>query len=107
MFTLKLYRRMPYLEGVPNHKMQKIVAVHRVLSMEIGQKGQALELWAFESNENGQHATYYIGEPEEGMDAFGKRDLHLYNENGSWWQWGYLENWEGNTTERFRPASYG
>ena len=108
MFTLKLYRRMPVIEGAPNHKQAKIIEVARIVSNEIGQKGQALELWAMPSNDYSNYETYYVGEPEEGMDAFGKRDLHLNSpEPGSWWGWAFLENSEGQTTERYTPASYG
>lgn len=104
MFTLKLYRRMG---PETQHKMHKVVAAQRVVVMEIGSKGRALELQVFESNQNNNFETYYVGEPEEGMDAYGRDDLHLGIEPGSWWGWGLLENWEGNTSEHYRPANYG
>lgn len=104
MFTLKLYRRVG--PGT-SQKMHKVVAAHRVVVMEIGRGSRALELWAFESNQNNNYETYFIGEPEEGMDAHGSESLHLGTEPGSWWGWGLLENWEGNTSEHYRPASYG
>lgn len=103
MFTLKLYRRKA--PGTMQ-KMHKIIAVHRAVVMEIGAKGQALELWAFPGPGN-EYESYYIGEPEPGMDAYGSESLHLGCEPGSWWGWGLLENWEGNTSEHYRPASYG
>jgi hypothetical protein len=103
MFTLKLYRR----KGPDTRqKMHKIITVHRVVVLEIGEKGQALELWAFTGAGN-DYESYYIGEPEEGMDAHGKLDLHLGVEPNSWWGWGLLENQDGKTSEHYRPASYG
>lgn len=108
MFTLKLYRRLPALPeaGVPPHKHRKVMSVHRVMVLEIGKEGRALELWAF-PNESNDYQAYYIGEPELGMDAYGQQGLHLDYEPHSWWGWGLLENWEGNTTEHYRPAGYG
>lgn len=103
MFTLKLFRR----KGPETHqKMHKIITVDRVVVLEIGKKNQALELWAFPDTSNAYEA-YYIGEPEEGMDAYGKLDLHLGLEPYSWWGWGLLENAAGKTSEHYRPASYG
>lgn len=102
MFTLKLYRR----KGPDTLlKMHKVLAVDRVVVMDIGEKGRALELWAFD--QRGNYESYFIGDPDEGMDAHGKLDLHLDNETKSWWGWGLLENWEGNTSEHYRPAGYG
>jgi len=104
MFTLKLYRR----KGPETaQKMHKVIAVHRAVVMDIGEKGQALELWAFKSDQNNDYETYYIGAPEQGMDAYGREDLHLGVDPNSWWGWGLLENWEGNTTEHYRPHNYG
>lgn len=103
MFTLKLYRRRG---PDTKQKMRKVVAVNRVVVLEIGEKGQALEMWAFTGPGN-EYEHYYIGEPEPGMDAFGKLDLHMGIEPNSWWGWGLLENWEGNTSEHYRPAGYG
>lgn len=102
MFTLKLYRR----HAESGTKMHKVISVHHVVVMEIGKEGHALELWAFTSLSN-DYETYYVGKPEEGMDAYGKDDLHLGVEPNSWWGWGLLENWEGNTTEHYRPHNYG
>lgn len=106
MFTLKLYRWSPALEGCPK-KQTKVIQVHEVIVQEIGQQGTALELWAFMNSGKFGHETYYIGEPEKGMLAFGKRDLHLDKNPGSWWGWGLLENDKGVTSEHYRPASYG
>lgn len=104
MFTLKLYRR-----SCPGSKQisHKVVAVHRVVVHEIGVEGHALEIIAFSSNQNNDYETYYIGTPEQGMDAYGRQDMHLGDGDHSWWGWGLLENWEGNTSEHYRPASYG
>lgn len=74
--------------------------------MEIGKNGKALELQAY-LDQSSIPETYYIGEPEPGMDAFGRDDLHLGTEERSWWGWGLLENSEGRTSEHYRPASYG
>lgn len=82
------------------------VRARRAVS-EIGDKKQALELTVFPREDSNDYQTYYIGKPEEGMDAFGREDLHLGLEPGSWWGWGLLENWEGNTTEHYRPHNYG
>ena len=102
MFTLKLYRRTG---PGSNQKMHKIIAVHDAVVHEIGDKGQALELHAT-IDDKGNYDTYYVGEPEEGMEAHGRDDLHLDQAPGSWWGWGLLENSEGNTSEHYRPASY-
>ena len=103
MFTLKLYRR----KGPNSHqKMHKIITVKEVVVLEIGDKGQALELHAI-YDELGNYDIWYVGEPEEGMDAFGRNDLHLDMSAGSWWGWGLLENADGKTSEHYRPASYG
>lgn len=103
MFTLKLYRR----KG-PNssHKTHKVITVHEVVVHEIGTKGQALELHAI-YGEPSNYDIYYVGQPEEGMDAFGRDDLHMDMSPGSWWGWGLLENADGKTSEHYRPASYG
>lgn len=109
MFTLKLYRR----KGPDSvQKMHKVLEIERVVVMEIGNEGpapsdgkKALELWAFTGKND--YESYYIGEPSEGMDAFGRKDLHLGSDPGSWWGWGLLENSAGNTTEHYRPGSYG
>jgi len=103
MFTLKLYRR----KGPnSNQKMHKVIAVQRITVHEIGEKGQALELHAF-TDAVGNYESYYVGEPEPGMESYGRDDLHLDQAPRSWWGWGLLENWEGNTSEHYRPASYG
>lgn len=106
MFTLKLYRRLPAVDGRAE-KQTKVICAHHVQVIEIGSKGRALEIWAFDDREPSPYEGYYIGEPEEGMDAFGRPGLHLESGPYSWWGWGLLENWEGNTSEHYRPASYG
>lgn len=105
MFTLKLYRRNPPLEGAPGEIVTKIIPVHEVTTVQIGKERKALELWAH--RDGADRETYYIGEPEPGMDAYEKDGNHLEFGPYSWWGWGLLENWEGNTTQHFRPASYG
>jgi hypothetical protein len=75
--------------------------------MEIGEKRQALELRAYDAHTTNAPTTYFIGQPEEGMVAHGRDDLHLQFDEHSWWGWGLLENWEGNTSQHFRPAGYG
>jgi hypothetical protein len=87
--------------------MHKVIAVHRAVVLEIGENRQALELWAFKTHQNNDYESYYIGVPESGMDAYGRDDLHLGTEPGSWWGWGLLENLEGKTSEHYRPAGYG
>ena len=102
MFTLKLYRRNPG----GGTKITKTITIDHIQVMEIGKEGHALELWAFPAPLSIPE-TYYVGVPEEGMEAFGKNDLHLDSGPRSWWGWGLLENMQGNTTEHYRPASYG
>lgn len=106
MFTLKLYR----LKGPgSSQKMVKVLSVHHVVVMDIGNMGtdhgsSALELQAFQADNS--YETYFVGTPEKGMDAFGRDDLHLDSGPGSWWKWGILENSAGKTTEYYRPAGY-
>jgi hypothetical protein len=102
MFTLKLFRQ----HAQSRTKMHKVMEFHRVAVMEIGKDGHALELQAFKTELSNDYETYYIGLPEEGMDAYGKEDLHLGLEPHSWWGWGLLENSAGKTTEHYRPASW-
>jgi hypothetical protein len=104
MFTLKLYRRSCPSSAL---KMHKVMAAHRVVVMEIGEACHALELQVFPSENNNVYETYYVGEPEKGMEAYGRDDLHLSSEPHSWWGWGLLENMKGATSEHYRPASYG
>lgn len=92
MFTLKLFRSRN------GQLVTKVVAVHHVQTMEIGKTGRMLELWAFHGQEPSTYDAYFIGEPDPGMDA-------VNDENH--WGWGLLENWEGNTSEHYRPAGYG
>lgn len=113
MFTLKLYRRAPHRLEVSTEwrpwgggqLSTKVVAVDHVVTHHIGEKGQALEIWAFAPN--GSYETYFVGLPEEHMDAYGREDLHLASSSPEWWQWGLLENGEGRTSEHYRPTSYG
>lgn len=103
MFTLKLYRR----KGPDSvQKTTMVMTVDHVVAHEIGEKKKALELHAFNGPQPSGYNIFYVGEPEEGMDAFGK-PLHLDIGDQSWWGWGLLENAAGNTTEHYRPGSYG
>lgn len=102
MFTLKLYR----IKGPGSvHIMHKVITVREVVVHQIGTKGQALEIHAV-YDELGNYDIWYVGVPEEGMDAFGRNDLHLDMSPGSWWGWGLLENADGKTSEFYRPAGY-
>jgi hypothetical protein len=92
MFTLKLYRRRN------GQLVTKVLAVHHVTTMEIGTKKKTLEIWAHRSTLGSDYEAYYVGEREDDMTA-------LTDENH--FGWGLLENWEGNTTEHYRPSSYG
>lgn len=92
MFTLKLYRRKN------GQLVTKVLAVHYVTTMEIGENRKTLEIWAYKSEQGGDYESYYVGEREETMTAL-TDDNHF--------GWGLLENLEGNTTEHYRPASYG
>ena len=108
MFTLKLFRRHPHVEGIPNTKMHMVMVVDHVVVSEIGNQDRdekALEIQTFQAD--GSYDTYYVGVPDVGMDAYGKDDLHLGSGPYSWWGWGLLENSAGKTTEHYRPASYG
>lgn len=107
MFTLKLYRR------VNGQKVSLAVAAHRVVAIEVpssrdqsdpGSKAKLLELQAYGSDQNNDWTTYFVGEDPKSPNS-------LIDPNGmgnySLWGWGLLENWEGNTSEHYRPASYG
>lgn len=102
MFTLKLFRSHP---GV--RLTTKVVAAHHVVSMTIGSRDAAMELWVFHGPEPSAYDVYYIGETEPGMEAHDQEGRHLEIGANSWWGWGLLENWEGNTSEHYRPAGYG
>ena len=73
--------------------------------MEIGSKRQMIEIHAVPPGSvgGGDYEIYFVGAAEEGMSSI---DRDGWNMN-SQWGWGLLENWEGNTTQHFRPASYG
>lgn len=92
MFTLKLYRRRN------GQLVTRIIAVHHITAMVIGTKQKTIEIWAHRTAQGGDYDAFFVGEREAGMTA-------LTDENH--FGWGLLENWEGNTTEHFRPASYG
>ena len=92
MFTLKLFRR------TNGQLITKVLAVDHVQTMEIGRDKKTLEIWAFKTPSGDGYEAYFVGEREKNMTA-----LNEANHFG----WGLLENWEGNTTQHFRPASYG
>lgn len=104
MFTLKLYRRFD-----PHPKMQKIIEVKEVRVFEIGHKkgdeGTALEIHAI-FDDLGHQDIYYMGAPEEGMESYGRDNLHLDHGYGSWWGYGYLENAAGKTCAKYWPGSF-
>lgn len=90
MFTLKLFRRDN------GQLVTKTIAVHHVQTMEIGNNRKTIEIWAFKDEYD--YKNYYVGELEQEMTELN---------NGNHWGWGLLENWEGNTSQHYRPASYG
>jgi len=90
MFTLKLFKRNN------GQLITKTIAVHHVQTMEIGANQKTIEIWAFKDAND--YENYFVGEREEEMTAL--------NDNNHW-GWGLLENWEGNTSQHYRPASYG
>lgn len=107
MFTLKLYRRSGYDTAKITHKVLEVdhVVVH-AMTEPVNDK-QSLEIQAFYDAECRTWDVFYVGEPSKGMEAFGKKDLHLHSGCHSWWGWGLLENAVGKTTEHYRPGSYG
>lgn len=108
MFTLKLFRRKAHIcNNGDRTLMHMVLPVSKVIVLEIGKDGHALEIQAYKSDAKFDYETYYVGEPEPGMEDFGSDSLHLETGPRSWWGWGLLENWEGNTSEHYRPASYG
>lgn len=94
MFTLKLFK------SVGGELITRAVAVHHVETQTCG-KG-LLSIWAFHGPEPSAYDSYYIG--EAGPDATAVDDIA---HPGNHWGWGLLENWEGNTSEHYRPAGYG
>lgn len=92
MFTLKLFRSRN------GQLVTKVLAAHHVQTMTIGEAGRMIELWAFQGPEPSAYEAFYIGEAEPGMNAL---------DDSNHFGWGLLENWEGNTSEHYRPAGYG
>jgi hypothetical protein len=103
MFTLKLYRRFN------GQKIQKTIPVHHVVVIEIGTLNRLLEIHAYAeaTPANDVHEVYYLRDAEEGMTAIESDVPGEHQGWGNHWGWGLLENWEGNTSEHYRPASYG
>ena len=96
MFTLKLFRSRN------GQLVTRVIACDHVQTMTIGETGRIIELWAFHGPEPSGYDCYYIGEAEPGMSAVDDIAHH-----GNHYGWGLLENWEGNTSQHFRPAGYG
>lgn len=92
MFTLKLYR------SENGQRVTHIQECHNVQVMQIGASESMLELWALKGARPADYDTFYIGDPDPGMDALTQQNHY---------QWGLLENAAGKTTEHFRPAGYG
>lgn len=92
MFTLKLYRRKN------GQLITKVMSVHHVTALEVGKTNKTIELQAHNSEHGGDYVNYFVGDREPEMTA-------LNDENH--FGWGLLENMAGNTTEHYRPASYG
>jgi hypothetical protein len=97
VFTLKLFKR---IGGLGGELVTRVVAVDHVQTKQIGDKG--LSIWAFRGPDPSPYDTYFLGEFGPDADAVDNID-HW----GNHFQWGLLENWEGNTSEHYRPASYG
>jgi hypothetical protein len=99
MFTLKLFYRKD-----DGGLVTKILPCHHVEAREFGKgDAKAIELWVFDGPEpQGKYDSYLIGN----MEAQPGREDPNFISSG-WFGWGLLENWEGNTTQHFRPASYG
>lgn len=98
MFTLKLFKRLGPAPG--QDIVTRVVAVHHVQTRKFAELG--LEIWAFHGPEPSGYDTYYVGEFGPDADA-----VDNINHFGNHFGWGLLENWEGNTSEHYRPTSYG
>lgn len=92
MFALKLFRSRN------GQLVTRVVAVDHLQTMTIGKSGRMIEIWAFQASEPSAYDVYYIGEADPDMNA---------PNDTNHWGWALLENWEGNTSEHFRPAGYG
>lgn len=98
MFTLKLFYRKEDGKLVTH-----IEACHHVEAREFGEgDAKAIELWVFDGPSPSSYHSFLIGD----MKAQPNRESPNFVSEG-WFGWGLLENWEGNTTQHFRPASYG
>lgn len=98
MFTLKLYKRLGPGPGVD--VISHVMAVDHVQTRKCGD--HALQIWAFHAPAPSHYDTFYVGDFGPESDAVD--DINI---NGNHYGWGLLENWEGNTSEHYRPASYG
>jgi len=111
MFTLKLFRR------VNGQLVIKILAVDHIHSIDIMDDTEGtpdqhpatdmIELKAYFGTNECDYKTFFIGyltdEQRVGRTLI---DWHG-SEDNSVWGWAVLENQAGNTTQHFRPASYG
>jgi hypothetical protein len=96
MFTLKLFYRKENGDLVTSILPCHHVQVREFKDVDAGTSDcKAMELWAFDGPEPSPYKSFLIGE------------IIADRRNGGWYGWGLLENWEGNTTQHFRPASYG
>lgn len=94
MFTLKMFKRV----GSDRLIYTKTVTIDHVETSEIGK--ETIELRAFYTRQDRgmNYDQFYIGHRETDMSALND-DNH--------WEWGLLENWEGNTSTHYRPYTYG
>lgn len=96
MFTLKLFYR-----NENGDLSTTILPCHHVEVREFKdadgetKDGKAMEVWAFDNPEPSNYKSYLIG------------SITNDRRKGGWHGWGLLENLEGNTTQHFRPASFG
>lgn len=100
MFTLKLFHRKEDGSLVTRIEACASIEAHEFSSAEY----KAVELWVFDGspNQNQTYRSYLIGDEK----AQPNREDPSFRSEG-WYGWALLENWEGNTTQHFRPASYG
>jgi len=103
MFTLKLFRRALGEVAMGNEITTKIVEVHHIDTVEI--EDHMIQISAFDALRDPLYQTYFVGEPKSRAESTAI-DFHG-TEDCSHWGWAVLENAAGNTTQHFRPASYG
>lgn len=99
MFTLKLYRASPF-----GGLVTRVVAVHHVQTQELGEERHTLAITAFHHAEPSAYDSYTVGER---LPDTVRPNVTIGGYDDDHWEWGLLENWEGNTSQHFRPHSYG